>query len=72
MRKEIGRTNRWSYKFGIVGFLVFITLFIAAISGWIMNVVAILNMANGPITGMFILRCVGIFVAPLGAVIGWI
>jgi len=40
------------------------------IVGWIMNIVAIVKIVDLPVTGMFILRCVGIFVAPLGSILG--
>jgi len=38
--------------------------------GWIMNIVAVAQ--SDVVTGMVILRVVGIFMAPLGAVLGWI
>lgn len=39
--------------------------------GWIMNVVAVVHTINLPITGMFILRAIGIVVGPLGGVLGY-
>lgn len=45
---------------------------IAAIAGWVMNIVQLVSMADAGVTGMFILKIVGVFVAPLGAVLGWI
>ena len=46
---------------------------ILAIIGWVMNLVAVINMAldSAPVTAMFILRVVGVFIAFIGAVIGW-
>ena len=49
-----------------------IGLWIAAIVGWVMNIVALYHMTFGTITGELVLRCVGIFVAPIGSVMGYI
>jgi hypothetical protein len=51
--------------------LIMVILILAAIGGWIANVVAIVVTVNDPVSGMFILRCVGVFVAPLGSVLGF-
>jgi hypothetical protein len=44
----------------------------ALAAGWVMNVMAIWALATSaaPITTMFIVRVVGVFVAPLGGVLG--
>lgn len=55
----------------LVGIVV-IVLTIAAIYGWVMNIVAITQSEFIPITGLLILRIVGIFISPLGAVLGWV
>lgn len=44
---------------------------IAAIAGWIMNIAGIVHTLGGPITAMFVARCVGVFAFPLGAVLGY-
>lgn len=68
--------SRYYYKassdlpFGIAIFLI--GLIFAAVVGWIANIVKIVGVISDPITGMFILRVVGIFVAPLGAVLGYV
>lgn len=51
--------------------VVWIALILAGVYGYISNIVDIINMVNDPITGMFILRCVGIVVFPLGAILGY-
>jgi hypothetical protein len=48
----------------------FVALWIAAIVGWIMNIVALYGASFDPLTGPVILRIVGIFVAPLGSILG--
>lgn len=51
--------------------VVWIALILAGVYGYISNIVDIISMVNDPITGMFILRCVGIVVYPLGAILGY-
>ena len=53
---------------GIVGIVGMALLGI----GWVMNIVTLWHHANEPVTVMAILRAVGIFVAPLGGVLGYI
>lgn len=52
------------------GFLIL--LWLAAAGGWIANIVKIFGTADDPITAFFIIRCVGVFAAPLGAVLGFL
>lgn len=54
----------------IVG-LLFAVIWVGAIVGWVLNIMVVAETTNASITGMFILRCIGIFVAPLGAVLGY-
>ncbi len=51
-------------------FVFIIPLIIAAMVGWVMNIVQILRLIDDPITGLFIFKCVGVLLAPLGAVLG--
>ncbi len=51
--------------------LVIAILWLVGTVGWILNIVWIVKDVSHPLTTMFILRCVGIFVAPLGAVLGF-
>ena len=46
-------------------------LWLAFILGWCMNIWAIVFSVGGPLNAMFVARCVGAFVAPLGAVLGY-
>lgn len=52
--------------------MIVVCLWLLAAGGWIANIVKIFAIMNDPITGMFILRIVGIFVAPVGAVLGYL
>ena len=48
-----------------------ILLWAAGVIGWVMNIVAIANGTFDPLTPMMVLRLVGIFMLPLGGVLGW-
>ena len=50
--------------------LVVVALSAAAI-GWGMNIWKLVEMMGGAITAMFIGRLFGVFLAPLGAVLGY-
>ena len=45
---------------------------IAGLSGWIANIVKFLGMLDGGVTAMFLARIAGVFIAPLGAVLGFV
>lgn len=52
-----------------------IAVAIALVVGWVLNIVALFGLASAPVTEvtlMFILRVVGIFVPPLGGVLGYL
>lgn len=49
----------------VFGFIAFMGI------GWVMNLIAVFNSNFDPITGQVVLRTIGIFLAPLGGVMGW-
>ena len=49
---------------------VWILAAIAPVIGWILNIVKLAGMNFDHINGMMVLRVIGIFMAPLGAVLG--
>lgn len=51
--------------------IIFLAVFLAGVGGWVANIVAIANGDFTPLTGMMVLRVIGIFFAPLGAVLGY-
>ncbi len=57
---------------GCLTVLFVCTLVVAAGGGWGFNIVKLFMMANEPLTGMFILRCVGVFFFPLGIILGYL
>jgi hypothetical protein len=52
--------------------LFVVALVLLGVGGWIANIVKLTGMDFGSITGMLIVRAVGIFVAPLGSVMGFL
>lgn len=52
---------------------VFVWLLMVIIGGygWVWNIIDLIHMHDG-ITGLFVVRVVGIFVAPIGAVLGFV
>lgn len=49
--------------------LALLALGIAALIGWILNIVTLVGMEA--MNGEFVVRIIGIFIAPVGAVAGW-
>lgn len=57
--------------FTVVEVMVVLIIVLGA-GGWVANIVKLVSSNFDPITGMVIARAIGIFVAPLGAVLGYI
>lgn len=51
-----------------IALLAFIVLMIG---GWIANIVKFFWMLDGEVTAMFVARVIGVFVAPLGSLLGF-
>ena len=47
--------------------LAFVGTFVV---GWVLNVIALINMIDAGVTGMLIARAIGVLAATLGAVLG--
>ena len=54
----------------LITLLLFIALFVVGLIGWVLNIVALCDM--GSFSGLMALRIIGIFLAPLGAVLGFV
>ncbi len=55
----------------VIGVIVYLALIIAFGYGWVMNIVHLIGLNFDDNTGMFVARCIGIVVAPLGAILGY-
>lgn len=51
--------------------LVILGVMVAGFTGWVMNIISLVGMDGVLESGLGIARIVGIFVAPLGAVLGY-
>lgn len=58
-------------KAGVIAFLIYVTIILASLYGWVMNIVSLIGSNFDPLTGLVVARIVGIFVAPLGIVLGY-
>lgn len=45
---------------------------LAVVVGWILNICQIVATFSMPLTGLLLVKIVGIFLAPLGSVLGYI
>lgn len=52
--------------------LVYVAILLVAGGGWVANIVKLVGMDMGSLSGMVIVRVAGIFVPPLGAVMGYL
>lgn len=52
--------------------LILVVVVLGGGFGWVWNIVKIAGACCGLVDGMFVLRVVGIFIAPLGAILGYI
>jgi hypothetical protein len=57
--------------FGLILALSFVTLFLLATTGWVMNIINVFQITD-PITLADGLSVIGIFVVPLGMIMGWV
>lgn len=56
----------------MIAIFIYFSIVLAGLFGWVMNIVAIIQSDFAPIGGMLIARVIGVFVAPLGAVLGYL
>jgi len=47
-----------------------VILSLTFVGGWVINLVEVLQMASDPMTTLFVIKAIGIFVGPLGAIMG--
>lgn len=50
--------------------LLIVIVYVAGAVGWIANLVKLIGIIDGGVTGMLVLRAVGVFIVPLGAILG--
>lgn len=70
------KVKRFKRKSGF-GYLLFLitwcAIWAAMAFGWVLNVIKLVGHARiDDFSAMFILRCIGVPAAPLGAILGWL
>lgn len=55
-----------------IGIVLGIAFILLSIYGWVNNIIIICHSNFDTITGLLVARCFGVFVAPLGVVLGFI
>ena len=58
-------------KVGVTLILVYLAVLLGLVIGWVMNIIKIVELVGGDITGILITRLVGTVVFPLGGVLGY-
>lgn len=61
-----------SFDFGWVGGVIAFFIFGLFVAGWVMNIIEIFGSDFSQITGMLVIRVIGVFLAPIGAIVGWL
>lgn len=54
----------------LIGLVLIILFWLLAIYGWIANIVVLYGMNFDHINGALVLRTIGVFIAPLGSILG--
>ena len=57
-------------SFGLV-FWLYICIIVAGVVGWCMNIYQLVTLDEFSLTGVVIVKIIGIFIAPLGAIMGY-
>lgn len=58
-------------SFGVLGFLTVVALWVGMAIGWIWNIVKLFGHGFGGFDPEFVVRLVGVFLAPIGGIVGW-
>lgn len=61
---------RGEEKFKLGTILLGFCIFLVGFGGWVANIFKLCEMDVTPLTTMFVMRVIGIFVAPLGSILG--
>ena len=51
--------------------LIVVLVILAGGWGWVWNIIKLISMSLDPITGLLIVRAIGIFVFPVGMIVGY-
>lgn len=60
-----------SEKFGVAGALLIVGLWLAAIYGYVANIIKMIGLLDGGFSAWLVARAVGAVAVPLGAILGF-
>lgn len=69
--KEIEMKNQRGFTLVEGAWIFFVLLALAGAVGWVWNIIKLIAIAGGDISAMFVLRIIGVFLAPLGSILGF-
>lgn len=61
-------SNAWA---SLAFLLVYVSVTIIGALGWVFNIIKLCSMDSSH-PGLFVVRIVGIFIPPVGAIMGWL
>ena len=62
---------RLSDKFEIFGIIIIVLLVFFGGYGWVENIIKLYHSTFTPLTGQIVLRAIGTFLPPVGAIMGY-
>ncbi len=57
---------------GLAYYLTIISIWVVMLAGWVLNIMSLWHSIDNPVTAKMIVRIAGIFVFPLGAILGYL
>ena len=67
------RLHNFFISLGLVGYVTYFLLCIVLLIGWLLNIGKLVGLRHSDeITVEIIIRIIGIFVGPLGSIMGWL
>lgn len=55
----------------VIGLRIFFCIFVGGIVGWVWNIIKLMD-ADMVLSGLIIVRIIGVFVPPVGAIVGYL
>lgn len=66
------RLHGFFASLGVIGILAYLLLIVLMVWGWLLNIFGVIAMIDGGFTALFALRIIGIFLVPVGGILGWV
>jgi hypothetical protein len=69
---EVFEPSKQTSQVNAFGEAIITIILLVSVVGWVGNIVQIAMALTDPLTGLFLVKCIGVFLAPLGVLLGWI